>query len=67
MTTAFKKKWAVATLWGIVCVVWIGAWLMFLFGTGRMKSDATVLLLVCGVVIGILTWRRRRDAGSEEH
>lgn len=61
-----QKKWAVAAVWGTVCIVWIGAWLVYLFGSGRLRSEATILLLICGVVIALLSWRKRSDSRDKE-
>ncbi len=66
MTAFSQKKWAVASVWGAVCIVWISAWLLFLFASGRLRSEAAILLLVCGVVIAMLSWRKRRDSRDKE-
>lgn len=66
MTAALEKRTVQAAVWWTVCVTWVAAWVLFLFTSGRVRSQAGVVLVVCMAVIAVLKWRDRRPVRGKE-
>lgn len=63
---AIQRRSGHAAVWWILGLAWIAAWLLFLFGSARLRGGASLVLLFCMAVFAVLKWRDRRPIRSKE-